>query len=398
MGLKRLVLTLLLLLVNSVSSAIVRSLPGFDGFLPFELEAGYLSVDEFDDVQFLYYFVKSERNPREDPLLLWLTGGPGCSGLSDLLFTIGPLYFQNAEYNGSIPTLMLNPNSWTKVSNIIFLDAPVSTGFSYSLSLQGSETGDIISSHQLYTFLRKWLIDHPEFSTNPFYIGGMSYSGMTVPIVVQKIVTGNEAQSKPLINLKCTERVNVPNILESRCVLASPKPIWMKEIRRYLEEYLKNSLSDPDPEIPEFGCRTYGYLLSHYWANDENVRKALRIKKGTVKTWTRCYRLPYTKDVHSALNYHLNISLKGYRSLIYSGDHDMRIPYLGTEAWIKSLNFSITDDWRPWFVGSQVAGYTRSYSNHMTFATVKGAGHTAPEYKPKECAAMFKRWISDNPL
>lgn len=39
-----------------------------------------------------------------------------------------------------------------------------------------------------------------------------------------------------------------------------------------------------------------------------------------------------------------------------SGDHDMMIPYLGTLAWIKSLNFTIVDRWRPWMVDDQVAG------------------------------------------
>lgn len=49
----------------------------------------YIGVDEKEDVQFFYYFIESEGNPREDPLMLWLTGGPGCSAISGLTFEIG---------------------------------------------------------------------------------------------------------------------------------------------------------------------------------------------------------------------------------------------------------------------------------------------------------------------
>ncbi|KHN24310.1 Serine carboxypeptidase-like 15 [Glycine soja] len=54
---------------------------------------------------------ESENNPKEDPLMLWLTGGPGCSAFSGLVIEIG------------------NTNS---VSSIIFVDLPVSTGFTYA--------------------------------------------------------------------------------------------------------------------------------------------------------------------------------------------------------------------------------------------------------------------------
>jgi hypothetical protein len=35
----------------------------------------------------------------------------------------------------------------------------------------------------------------------------------------------------------------------------------------------------------------------------------------------------------------------------------MKVPFLATQAWIKSLNYSIVDDWRQWYYNDQVAGY-----------------------------------------
>lgn len=35
----------------------------------------------------------------------------------------------------------------------------------------------------------------------------------------------------------------------------------------------------------------------------------------------------------------------------------MLVPFMATQAWIRSLNYSIVNDWRPWFVKGQVAGY-----------------------------------------
>ena len=57
--------------------------------------------------------------------------------------------------------------------------------------------------------------------------------------------------------------------------------------------------------------------------------------------------------------------------VVNSGDHDMTIPYVATQAWIRSLNYSITEKWRPWMILDKVAGYTKTYANKMTFATVK---------------------------
>ncbi|XP_058068697.1 serine carboxypeptidase-like 18, partial [Magnolia sinica] len=197
-----LLLLLLLLLSYADSRSIISSLPGFPGPLPFYLETGYVGVGEFNEDQLFYYFVESENNPKEDPLVLWLTGGPGCSSWSGFAFEIGPLYYENVDYNGSVPTLGLRQHSWTKVASIIFLDSPVGTGFSYSSGSKDGNNGDIRSSKEVHEFLKKWLIDHPQFLSNSLYISGDSYSGITIPIIVQEISNGIETGQEPILNLK----------------------------------------------------------------------------------------------------------------------------------------------------------------------------------------------------
>ncbi|MCE3050083.1 hypothetical protein HAX54_046443 [Datura stramonium] len=436
----------------------VKFLPGFQGPLPFELETGYVGVGDSEDVQLFYYFIKSESNPKSDPLMLWITGGPGCSALSGLVYEIGPITFEAVEYNGSLPTMILNPYSWTKAASIIFLDFPVGTGFSYATTPAALQSSDLQASDHAYQFLRKWLVDHPEFLRNPLYIGGDSYSGMVVPIITQILATKNEMGIKPSFNLKgyllgnpstfegqnnyeipfahgmglisdelyeslktnckgeyfninpsnalCLQDVqtfkellkgiNKPHILEPKCKRYSPRPHLLFGQRRSLDEKF-HQLKNPQ-QLPALKCRTDWYKLSYHWADDSQVRDALNIRKGTIGKWERCATLQYQTTVISSIPYHANLSSKGYRSLIYSGDHDKVVTFQSTQAWIKSLNYSIIDDWRSWNVDNQVAGYTRSYSNQMTFATVKGAGHTAPEYKPRECLAMLKRWMSYQPL
>ncbi|XP_028079361.1 putative serine carboxypeptidase-like 52 isoform X3 [Camellia sinensis] len=142
----------------------------------------------------------------------------------------------------------------------------------------------------------------------------------------------------------------------------------------------------------------YNYVLSDIWANDERVQKALHIRKGSIEKWVRCNKtLSYNEDLLTSIEYHRNLSHTDLRSLIYSGDHDMAIPYVGTQKWIDSLALPVDEDWRPWFVDGHVGGYTMKYVEkgfHLTFATVKGVGHTTPEYKPKECLPMLQRWLA----
>ncbi|XP_023913740.2 serine carboxypeptidase-like 13 [Quercus suber] len=457
-------LQLLVLLLSAgiaMSGSVVKTLPGYSGDLPFTLETGYIGVGNTEDVQLFYYFVESQRSPAQDPVVLWLTGGPGCSTLLAFFYESGPLGFTYSDYNGSLPSLHLNPYTWTKGLNIIYVDAPVGTGFSYSNTSEGYPSGDVKSAVLTYEFLRKWMVEHPQFKTNQLYIGGDSYSGITVPLVVMEILQGNEIEGIPRMNLKgyvlgnpktdtyldtnsrisfayhlglipndlyenvktsCNGdfvnvdssneqceyalliikelilEINLQHVLEPSCSMTSWKS---NSERRSLRKQSKDLLLS-QPKGSAYWCRNYRHVLSGIWANDKTVQEALHIREGTKDQWKMCNSsLSYTQEFSSVIAYHQNFTQAELRALIYSGDHDMSIPHIGTREWIRSFNMTLMDAWRAWFVDAQVAGYTEEYSENdyvLTFATIKGGGHIAAEYKQKECAAMLDRWFAYYPL
>ncbi|KAG6514961.1 hypothetical protein ZIOFF_025337 [Zingiber officinale] len=107
-----------------------------------------------------------------------------------MLLVYRPLKFVTVEYNGSLPSLVYHPYSWTKVANIIFVDSPLGSGFSYSRKYEGYDANDTIWSEQASKFLLQWLVEHPQFISNPLYIAGDSYAIKIVPMVAKRILDG----------------------------------------------------------------------------------------------------------------------------------------------------------------------------------------------------------------
>ncbi|KAF3791757.1 Serine carboxypeptidase-like 6 [Nymphaea thermarum] len=395
----------------------------------------YITVNETTDTNLFYYFVKSESNPEEDPLILWLTGGPACSGFTSLAYEIGPLRFEWKEYNGTLPGLFYSPFRLTKNASVIFLDSPSGTGFSYSsVSLTEYKTGD-------YT---TWFENHQEFLSNPFFIAGDSYGGIFVPMLATRVADGAalcvfltagiDNGTKPVLNLK---GYFVGNPVTDKIYDATQVPFYhamsfideglykaaeescrgrydiyaTEECEAHIDE-VEEMVSDINKsQVLEFDC-------GDTWAPrpplSSATRRSLRESQAhidsattippmacrdTVGEWVRCNTaVNYTKEVLSTILYHRNLTTRGYPALIYSGDHDSLIPTVGTHGWIKTLNYSVVDPWRPWFFYSQVAGFTVKYENNLTFATVKAAGHTTPEYKPRESISMFLHWLHKQPF
>ncbi|GJX75222.1 peptidase S10, serine carboxypeptidase, alpha/beta hydrolase fold protein [Tanacetum coccineum] len=111
------------------------------------------------------------------------------------------------------------------LANIIYLDGPTLTGYSYTTTdeaayssdtLSASQTAefvilhmslhlnDTLSASQTAEFVRKFVKDHPRFLKNPFYVTGISYSGIVIPMITEEIYEGNEQGLKPIVNIKAS--------------------------------------------------------------------------------------------------------------------------------------------------------------------------------------------------
>nr|CAD1836532.1 unnamed protein product [Ananas comosus var. bracteatus] len=161
-----LLLSLLLLLLTKATKAgrtEVKKFPGFDGELPSKHYAGYITVgSEFPRRHIYYYFALSERNPIEDPITLWINGGPGCSAFSGLVQLMGPFkIMDNPIHVKDLGMIKRNPFSWTK-----------------------------------------WFSEYSEFILNPFYLAGCSYSGVVVPMLALEIMNGNGEGIRTKLNFK----------------------------------------------------------------------------------------------------------------------------------------------------------------------------------------------------
>ncbi|KAD7477712.1 hypothetical protein E3N88_00848 [Mikania micrantha] len=137
------------------------------------------------------------RNPQEDPLIFHFPGGPGASSLITLIYEKGPLLINTDDL-----TLTLNPNAWTQMANIISVDMPTGTDFSYAETQEGWVSSDTILAANYKDFFKKFLSDNPKFLGNPLYISGVSYSAIIVPKVTLELYEGNERGDQPAVNIQ----------------------------------------------------------------------------------------------------------------------------------------------------------------------------------------------------
>jgi carboxypeptidase C (cathepsin A) len=127
----------------------------------------------------------------------WTNGGPGCSGLIGLLAEQGP-YRVNADL-----TLSANQFAWNKFANMVFIEAPVGVGFSYSDNPDVDYVmGDAQTAADNYELIQAFLDRFSSLRSNDLYISSESYGGHYMPTLAMKILDENAAGAKAYINFK----------------------------------------------------------------------------------------------------------------------------------------------------------------------------------------------------
>ncbi|KAG8065339.1 hypothetical protein GUJ93_ZPchr0004g38664 [Zizania palustris] len=178
---------------------LVNGLPGQPD-VGFRHYAGYVGVGSGSSKALFYWFFEAEKEPEKKPLMLWLNGGPGCSSVAyGAAQELGPFLVRSYGEN-----LSLNAYSWNKAVNLLFLEAPVGVGFSYTnRSSDLRRLGDRVTARDSYSFLLNWFNKFPEFKNRDFYIAGESYAGHYVPQLAELIYDGNKGASRDrVINVK----------------------------------------------------------------------------------------------------------------------------------------------------------------------------------------------------
>ncbi|CEJ90372.1 hypothetical protein VHEMI06161 [[Torrubiella] hemipterigena] len=393
--------------------------------------AGYLD-DNDQDKHLFYWFFESRNDPKNDPVVLWLNGGPGCSSMMGLFMELGPA---SVDKNGKI---VHNPHSWNTNASVIFLDQPVNVGYSYGSS---GVDNTVAAGKDVYALLTLFFHQYPEYAERDFYIAGESYGGHYVPAFSAEILSHENRN----INLKgaiigngltdgftqyayyrpmaCGEG-GYPAVLDEqqcqsmdnalpRCqsLIKScydtdsawtcvPAAIYCNS--QFIAPYQKTGQNVYDIreecKDTENLCYTATKYISDY-LNDPAVKSALGVE---IDTYQSCntdinMKFLFKGDWMKPMHHFIPTLLEQIPVLIYAGDADFICNWLGNRAWVEQLEWNGQAKYAKaktskLTVDGSDYGNVRSAQN-FTFMQIYQAGHMVPYDQPKASNDFFNRWL-----
>jgi len=179
----------------------VKELPGWAGALPSKMFSGMLPIAEGMHSHYIYVVREPSVVAKAPaPLLLWSNGGPGASSMFGLFTEIGPLLFSGETLASGVPELVANPQSWTKVADVLIFDAPPPIGFSYCDPAgppgPGTACGDWDDARTTQAnlqALKAFFARFPALMKRDLFLSGESYAGVYIPSLARGILEAQDA-------------------------------------------------------------------------------------------------------------------------------------------------------------------------------------------------------------
>lgn len=394
---------------------------------------GYLDVEELKK-HFFFWFFESRNDPENDPLVLWINGGPGCSSSFGLLFELGP-----SHINSTLQPVY-NPYSWNNNASVIFLDQPVSVGYSYT---EGDEIySTAAAAKDFYIFLELFFQQFPQFKNNKFHIAGESYAGHYIPVFASEIlnnadrsfelssvligngITDNLVQNDYYRPMACGEGGYKPILSAEQCAkmeqdeprcdaltkacYANKTPFTCVPAEWVCDQVNMNPIAETGRNVYDIRmyCPDGDCYEEQDWANSflasERVKEAVGARtEGYEECANRVFLdfkltgdnfKPYQQYVAELLDKELPV-------LLYAGDKDYICNWLGNHAWSDQLDYHHHEKFeaqplKPWYTKSGIlAGEVKNYDK-FTFARVYDAGHMVPHDQPETSLDLLNRWVS----
>lgn len=184
---------------------------------PLERAAGYFKLNRTThDAHMFYMFFehrgggeasKGGRKGGEEkvPVVLWMTGGPGCSSELAAFAENGPFeVIENKDENSEDKYVLKETKyGWDTVGHLLYVDQPVNTGFSWTSDNTDEARDEETVSNDIFEFLQDFFLSRPELADNPLFITGESYAGHYVPAVAHRaFVASKNDEGSVNLNLK----------------------------------------------------------------------------------------------------------------------------------------------------------------------------------------------------
>lgn len=159
----------------------------------------YSGYFNFTSKDIHYMYLESQNDKDNDPLVLWVSGGPGCSGIYSMYYEIGPFRFLTPENLN----LTVTKDAWNLRANLLIIETSA-IGFSTGSvnSTDSSVVNDLLNS--LVEFYARF----PTQKKNNLHLAGHGYAGIIVPMLAKTIDQRNKLPYFTKINLKGKQNSN----------------------------------------------------------------------------------------------------------------------------------------------------------------------------------------------